>query len=72
MKSENILFKIRRSFNKTTDSRHSLIKYPSLIKNAVLLRINEIYYADITFVASKKYLLQYDNMKIQDLGFCST
>jgi putative transposase len=42
MKSENILSKIRRSFKKTTNSNHGLLRYPNLIKGIMPLRVNEI------------------------------
>ena len=47
MKSENILCKIRRSFKKTTNSNHCLVRYPNLIKGLIPLRVNEIGHADI-------------------------
>ncbi len=59
MKSENILCKIRRSFKKTTNSSHSLVRYPNLIKGIIPLRVNEIWHADITYIrlrASFAYL----------------
>lgn len=59
MKSENILCRIRRSFKKTTNSSHSLLKYPNLIKEIIPLRVNEIWHADITYIrlrASFAYL----------------
>ena len=59
MKSENILCQIRRSFKKTTNSNHSFVKYPNLIKGLMPLRVNEIWHADITYIrlaASFAYL----------------
>ncbi len=59
MKSENILCKIRRSFKKTTNSSHGLVRYPNLIKEIIPLRVNEIWHADITYIrlrASFAYL----------------
>ena len=59
MKSENILCKIRRSFKKTTNSSHGLLRYPNLIKGIMPLRVNEIWHADITYIrlrASFAYL----------------
>ena len=49
MKSENVLCKIRSSFKKTTNSSHSLLRYPNLIKEIIPLRVNEIWHADITY-----------------------
>ena len=59
MKSENILCRIRRSFKKTTNSSHGLLRYPNLIKGIMPLRVNEIWHADITYIrlrASFAYL----------------
>lgn len=59
MKSENILCRIRRSFKKTTNSSHCLVRYPNLIKGIIPLRVNEIWHADITYIrlrASFAYL----------------
>ena len=50
MKSENILSKIRRSFKKTTNSSHGLLRYPNLTKGIMPLRVNEIWHADITYI----------------------
>ena len=59
MKSENILCRIRRSFKKTTNSNHYLVRYPNLIKGVMPLRVNQIWHADITYIrlrASFAYL----------------
>lgn len=53
MKSENILCRIRRSFKKTTNSSHCLVRYPNLIKGIIPLRVNEIWHADITYIRLK-------------------
>ncbi len=50
MKSENVLCKIRRSFKKTTNSSHGLVRYPNLIKEIIPSRVNEIWHADITYI----------------------
>lgn len=50
MKDNNILCKIKKSFNKTTNSAHNLKKYPNLIKDIVAKRINQIWHADITYI----------------------
>jgi len=49
MKDKNILCRARKSF-RTTNSAHSLTKYPNLIKNIVAERINQIWHADITYI----------------------
>lgn len=50
MRDNNILCKIKKSFNRTTNSTHSYKKYPNLIKNTVAKHINEIFNADITYI----------------------
>jgi len=50
MKDNNILCKIKKSFNKTTNSAHNYKKYPNLIKNIVAKRIKEIWHTDITYI----------------------
>ena len=49
MKDKNILCRARKSF-RTTNSAHSLTRYPNLIKNIVAERINQIWHADITYI----------------------
>ncbi|MCL5771267.1 MAG: IS3 family transposase [Actinobacteria bacterium] len=56
MKSENILCCIRRSFKKTTNSSHSFLRYPNLIKKVIPLKVNEIWHADIIYITSFAYL----------------
>ena len=50
MKDKNILCRIRKSFTRTTNSAHSLTKYPNLIKDIVPFQINQIWHADITYI----------------------
>ena len=50
MKDKNILCRIRKSFARTTNSAHSLTKYPNLIKNIVVSHLDQIWHADITYI----------------------
>lgn len=50
MKDNNILCKIKKSFNRTTNSAHNYKKYPNLIKNIVAKCIKEIRHADKTYI----------------------
>ena len=59
MRANGICCSIRRAYKHTTNSNHSLAKYPNLIKNLVPLRLNQIWHADITYIrfaASFAYL----------------
>ena len=50
MKDKNILCRIRKSYHITTNSAHSLTKYPNLIKNIVASHIDQIWHDDITYI----------------------
>ena len=50
MKANGICCSIRRSYKHTTNSNHSLAKYPNLIKDLVPVRLNHIWHADITYI----------------------
>jgi transposase InsO family protein len=50
MKDKNILCRIRKSFSRTTDSAHGLAKYPNLIRNNAVEKVNQIWHADITYI----------------------
>ena len=50
LRSNNMLVKIRRRRYVTTDSRHCLRKYPNLIKELSITRINQVWVSDITYV----------------------
>lgn len=50
MREDNLLCLRRRSFIRTTDSRHGFTIYPNLAKEMVLSDINQLWVADITYI----------------------
>ena len=50
MREDNLLCLRRRSFVRTTDSRHGFPVYPNLAKEMVLTDINQLWVADITYL----------------------
>jgi len=50
MAQNGILCTIRRKYRVTTNSKHSLVKYPNLIKGFVPVRTDELWHSDITYI----------------------
>jgi transposase InsO family protein len=50
MRDKNLLCKARKAFKATTDSSHSLKKYPNLIEDIVPFKIDQLWHADITYI----------------------
>ena len=50
MREDNLLCVRRRSFVRTTDSKHGFTVYPNLAKEMVLTNINQLWVADITYI----------------------
>jgi putative transposase len=50
MREESLLCQLKRRFKPTTDSAHSLGRYPNLIKDATLDSIDQGWVSDITYV----------------------
>ncbi len=50
LRSEHLLIKPKRSYHKTTNSKHWLRKYPNLLKTKKASRPNEIWVSDITYL----------------------
>jgi putative transposase len=50
MRQESLLCQLRRRFKPTTDSAHSLKRYPNLLKKALIDTPNTAWSADITYV----------------------
>jgi transposase InsO family protein len=50
MREDNLLCLRRRSFVRTTDSRHGFMVYPNLARKMVLTNINQLWVADITYI----------------------
>lgn len=53
MRENNLTMKKKHRCVRTTDSNHSLVVYPNLIKGIVLTRINQLWVADITYIRLK-------------------
>lgn len=50
MREENLLVRRKRYTPKTTQSNHGLPKYPNLVKDLTLTRINQAVVSDITYI----------------------
>ena len=50
MRDKNLLCRAAKAFKATTDSSHSLRKYPNLIDDLVPYRIDQLWHADITYI----------------------
>ena len=50
MKQENLLVTARKAYKATTNSSHSLLRYPNLVKNLALTRMDQVWNADITYI----------------------
>ena len=50
MREDNLLCLRRRSFVRTTDSRHGFTVYPNLAREMVLTDINQLWVADLTYI----------------------
>ena len=54
MREDNLLILRKKSFIRTTDSRHSLRRYPNLVPQLKLTSINQLWVADITYIRLKE------------------
>jgi len=50
MREDNLLILRKRSFIRTTDSRHTLARYPNLVPELAVTGINQLWVADITYI----------------------
>lgn len=50
MQKNSLLCAVKRKYKKTTDSNHPFHKYPNLIKNMIIDRINQVWVSDITYI----------------------
>jgi putative transposase len=50
LRAEHLLIKPKRSYHKTTDSRHWMRKYPNLIKGMQITRPEQLWVSDITYI----------------------
>lgn len=53
LRSEHMLIKPRRSYTKTTWSKHWLHKHPNLLKEITPVRPEQVWVSDITYIATK-------------------
>ncbi|MCJ7473004.1 MAG: IS3 family transposase, partial [Actinobacteria bacterium] len=50
MAQNGLLCTIRRKYRVTTNSNHSLVKYPNLVRNLIPARTDELWHSDITYI----------------------
>jgi putative transposase len=50
MRDSDLLCRVRRKWVKTTDSKHPFFRYPNLIKDMMVSRMNKVWLADITYI----------------------
>jgi len=50
LKQENLLVKPRKSYTKTTNSKHWLRKHPNLLKEQTVGKVEQAFVSDITYV----------------------
>ena len=50
MREESLLCQLKRRWVATTDSRHELGNYPNRVKGLVVIRLNQVWVADLTYV----------------------
>lgn len=50
MREESLLCRLRRAFKVTTDSKHSFLRYPNLLEEAIIDAPDQAWSADITYV----------------------
>ncbi len=50
LRAEHLLIKPKRSYIKTTNSKHWMKKYPNLVKNIKVLKPEQVWVSDITYI----------------------
>jgi len=50
MRESDLLCRVRRRWVKTTDSNHRFPRYPNLIKGMAIIRLNQVWLSDITYI----------------------
>jgi putative transposase len=50
MRESDLLCRVKRKRVKTTDSKHRFPRYPNLIKEMVINRLNQVWMSDITYI----------------------
>jgi len=54
MREEGMLVKPKKSYTKTTDSRHMFYKHPNLIKGMKISRSEQVFVSDITYIHTQE------------------
>lgn len=54
LRAEHLLISPRRSYTKTTNSKHWLRKYPNLVKELAVERAEQVFVSDITYLKSRQ------------------
>lgn len=54
LRMERLLIKAKKSYTKTTDSKHWLRKHPNLTKQLEVRRAEEVFVSDITYIKSRE------------------
>jgi len=54
LRSEHMLIRPKKNYTRTTDSKHWLRKYPNLMKDLYLIRPEQAFVSDITFIKSRE------------------
>ena len=54
LRAEHLLIKPKRSYVKTTNSKHWMKKYPNLIKNMDVTKPEQLWVSDITYIKTDK------------------
>jgi len=50
MRGSDLLCRVKRRWVKTTDSGHGLPRYPNIVKDMVISRLNQVWLSDITYI----------------------
>jgi putative transposase len=50
MRESDLLCRVKRRWVNTTDSRHGFPRYPNLVKDVAVSRLNQVWLADITYI----------------------
>jgi putative transposase len=50
MRASDLLCRVKRKWVKTTDSKHRFPRYPNLIKEMIISRLNQVWLCDITYI----------------------
>jgi putative transposase len=54
LRAEHLLIKPKRSYVKTTNSKHWMKKYPNLVKDLELIKPEQLWVSDITYIKTDK------------------